>query len=328
MKEILVSIIVPVYNVDKYLDECIQSLVNQTLKNIEIILVDDGSTDESGIICDQYAKYDSRVKVIHQQNGGQSMARNAGVKIANGKYLLFVDSDDYILTEACEKLIYYATVSNADLVWGDPLNGWDPDRAKRFPSCEKNALGTQLLKEALDNNAYDIVPWLKLIRRDAYKKFEMKFLEGVFYEDQEFTLKLHCAPTLTMYRVGYPFYYYRTGREGSTTTVHNLKKGTDFIKVIKQMINDVKSAEIDDITKEYARSVVAMAVYHLSAIYVYMKKEDRKEIKILLDDEIRKAALCTSQLTNRMKLQNRLFVYCPNVLIAIFKIWSMKFETK
>lgn len=159
MKEILVSIIVPVYNVDKYLDECIQSLVNQTLKNIEIILVDDGSTDESGIICDQYAKYDSRVKVIHQQNGGQSMARNAGVKIANGKYLLFVDSDDYILTEACEKLIYYATVSNADLVWGDPLNGWDPDRAKRFPSCEKNALGTQLLKEALDNNAYDIVPW-------------------------------------------------------------------------------------------------------------------------------------------------------------------------
>lgn len=324
MEDILVSIIVPVYNVAKYLDECVQSLLNQTLKKIEIILVDDGSTDKSGEICDIYAQKDMRVQVIHQQNGGQSRARNAGVCSAKGKYLLFVDSDDYISTEACEKLIYYATVSEADLIWGDPLNGWDPNRAKSFPSYKKKVLGTQLLKEALDNNAYDIVPWLKLIRKDVYMNIGLEFLEGVFYEDQAFTLKLHCVPDLTMYRVDFPFYFYRTGREGSTTTVHNLKKGTDFIKVIKQMILDVNSADIDNTTLEYADNVIAMAAYHLSAIYVYMRKEDRKKVRKLIDAEIKKYALRTTKLTNRMKLQNRLFIYCPEVLTAIFRIRGMR----
>ena len=324
MDDILVSIIVPVYNVEQYIDECIQSLLRQTLNNIEIVLVDDGSTDGSGIICDKYAKKDIRVRVIHQKNGGQSKARNVGVCSAKGKYIMFVDSDDYIINEACEKLMQYAVCSGADLVWGDPLNGWDPDRAKRFPSYRKKALGSQLLKEALDNNAYDIVPWLKLIRKDVYTNKGIEFLEGVFYEDQEYTLKLHCIPSLTMYRVDFPFYYYRTDREGSTTTVHNLKKGTDFIKVIKKMILDVNSAGIDMITKEYANNVVAMAVYHLSAIYVYMKKKDRKKVRKLIDAEIKKYALCTSKLTKRMKVQNRLFIYCPEILTSIFRIRGIK----
>lgn len=104
MKEEVISIIVPVYNVEKYLDRCIKSIVNQTHSKLEIILIDDGSTDKSGEICDNWSKIDSRIKVIHQQNSGVSAARNAGLKNVHGKYIGFVDSDDYIKNDMYEFL--------------------------------------------------------------------------------------------------------------------------------------------------------------------------------------------------------------------------------
>ena len=101
----MVSIIVPVYNVEKYIEECIDSLINQTYKDIEVILVDDGSTDASGEICDRYAQKDSRVKVYHNENDGPSKARNFGLDKATGEFVTFVDSDDWIESEAIELLI-------------------------------------------------------------------------------------------------------------------------------------------------------------------------------------------------------------------------------
>ena len=105
MKNELVSIIIPVYNVEQYLNKCIESIINQTYPNIEVILIDDGSTDLSGKICDNYAKKDCRIKVIHKKNEGVSCARNDGVKSSKGKYVLFIDSDDYIDIDAIEKMI-------------------------------------------------------------------------------------------------------------------------------------------------------------------------------------------------------------------------------
>lgn len=113
-----VSIIVPVYNVEKYLDRCMESLLNQTLKDIEIILVDDGSPDSCPQMCDEYAKRDSRIKVIHKQNGGLGFARNSGLEIAKGEYVAFVDSDDHIALEMYEELICKANENNYDAVFG------------------------------------------------------------------------------------------------------------------------------------------------------------------------------------------------------------------
>ena len=112
----LVSIIIPIYNVQEYLPRCIESVLNQTYKNFELILVDDGSPDRSGDICDYYAKKDSRIKVIHKQNGGVSSARNYGIKIAQGEFINFIDSDDWIPNDSIENLVNLQKENNADLV--------------------------------------------------------------------------------------------------------------------------------------------------------------------------------------------------------------------
>ena len=104
MQRPLVSIIVPVYNVEKYLERCIQSLVRQTLNDIEIILVDDGSSDSSGLLCDKFAERDRRIQVVHKENGGLSSARNAGLEIASGRYVGFVDSDDDVELDMYERM--------------------------------------------------------------------------------------------------------------------------------------------------------------------------------------------------------------------------------
>lgn len=104
MKKELISVIVPVYNVEKYLSRCVDSIIGQTYSNLEIILVNDGSTDLSGAICDEYKKKDKRIVVIHQKNGGLSQARNSGMEIMSGKYVAFVDSDDYISEDYIEYL--------------------------------------------------------------------------------------------------------------------------------------------------------------------------------------------------------------------------------
>jgi glycosyltransferase involved in cell wall biosynthesis len=112
----LVSVIVPIYNVELYLEKCLDSIINQTYKNLEIILIDDGSPDNCGKICDEYALKDKRIKVIHKSNGGQSSARNAGLDVAKGEYIAFVDSDDYIDLRSYEELLDIALKEEADIV--------------------------------------------------------------------------------------------------------------------------------------------------------------------------------------------------------------------
>ena len=114
--EQLISIIVPIYNVEKYVEKCIESIISQTYKNLEIILVDDGSPDNSGVICDEYAQKDSRIKVIHKENGGLSSARNVGLDIASGEYISFIDSDDYISPRFVEIMYEVSQKYNLEIV--------------------------------------------------------------------------------------------------------------------------------------------------------------------------------------------------------------------
>lgn len=111
----MISIIIPVYNVEQYLDKCLQSVIHQTYQDIEIILVDDGSSDNSGILCDKWQEKDSRIKVIHKSNGGVSNARNVAIEQANGEYLMFIDSDDIVSDDLCKVLFEMLKNNNADI---------------------------------------------------------------------------------------------------------------------------------------------------------------------------------------------------------------------
>jgi glycosyltransferase involved in cell wall biosynthesis len=183
----MVSIIVPVYNVEKYLKRCVESLICQTYKNVEIILVDDGSTDNSSSICDFYAQMDARIKVIHKSNGGLSDARNAGIEVAKGEYLSFVDSDDYVspdfimlLLKACEE--YNADIAQCRCISVDGDEGYTPFRESYPVSCLS---GFDMIKRIYtDNGVETIVIWSKLYRRHLYDN--IRFPKGKLHED-EFT---------------------------------------------------------------------------------------------------------------------------------------------
>ena len=177
----IISVIIPVYNVEPFLCRCLDSITNQTYKHLDIILVNDGSTDQCGTICDDYAAKDSRIRVIHQKNGGLSDARNAGLDIAKGNYILFVDSDAWIEKEACETIITTAEEQHADLVWFD--------RREVFPSGEIRTLGLspsgEIEKSEMMRKIVYIAPtntvWNKLYSRELLEG--IRFPKGRIYED-------------------------------------------------------------------------------------------------------------------------------------------------
>lgn len=184
-RENLISVIVPIYKVEKYLDKCVQSLVTQTYSNLEIILVDDGSPDNCPDICDRWAKKDSRIKVLHKQNGGLSDARNAGLEIAAGEYIGFVDSDDYICENMYELLLKNLCKTNADLAICNYrlLN----EEGKKLESCSpiRNELLTRekaLQKLEQDYWWYYVTAWNKLYTRKSLEN--VKFPVGKIHEDQ------------------------------------------------------------------------------------------------------------------------------------------------
>jgi len=219
MKSQLISVIVPVYNIENYIHKCIDSICNQTYKNLEIILVNDGSTDKSGIICDEFANRDKRIKVIHKNNGGLSDARNIGIKIAGGEFISFVDGDDYLCLTAYEELITEANKSNSDIVIFQYM--YDFENAKiqskmYFSEKECNMSNIQALKILFTTNEQGgIVAWNKLYRKKIFIENNIEFPYGKLHEDYATTYKTFYYCNKISY---YPkALYYYVQREGSIT---------------------------------------------------------------------------------------------------------------
>lgn len=271
-----VSIIVPVYNVEKYLTECVDSLIHQTMREIQIILVDDGSTDRSGRMIDEYAAADERVVAIHKENGGQSSARNLGLRHATGEYILYVDSDDYIAQNSCERLYETAIRFNVDIVQGDMLNekmliAQDPSFRKI--SHENKATSTaQFLKEKVETGTYDIVPVLYFVRRSLIEREEIFFPEGYTYEDQLYTFQL-LTKDASIVKIRFPFYFYRMDRPGSTTNHIVLKRGLDAAHICKEMYRHFSSLPEDN--REENAAIVLISLYQYYRVYLKLCASDR-----------------------------------------------------
>ena len=200
-----VSIIVPIYKVEDYIRECIDSILAQTYPDFELILVDDGSPDICGRICDDYAKGDNRIKVVHKVNGGISSARNAGLEVAKGEWIMHVDGDDWIEPDMIESLIEAAQITGADMVIGDFV--------KYGPSAGYNKLptwGSDKKKSMSNYLAYTMTTiWGSIARRSLYADHSLKSPEGISYcEDFHLIVRL-CHFANKIVNVHRPFYHYR-----------------------------------------------------------------------------------------------------------------------
>lgn len=228
MQRPLVSIIVPVYNVEKYLERCIQSLVRQTLNDIEIILVDDGSSDSSGLLCNKFAERDRRIQVVHKENGGLSSARNAGLKVASGRYVGFVDSDDDVELDMYERMSATAEKYQVDFVMADYLRIFaDGKRTLKTLDIQAGLYDRQkirddifaelIMKESIDYGPLLSV-WHCLYRTDFLREHSLRFDEEVRWsEDNIFSAVMGYYCGSFYYMRGEALYHYYQN-EGTITT--------------------------------------------------------------------------------------------------------------
>lgn len=249
MKE-TVTIIVPIFKVEDYLDRCVESLVDQTYSNIEILLIDDGSPDNCPFMCDEWAKKDSRIKAIHKKNGGLSSARNLGINIASGEYLLFVDSDDYLDTNAVEKL--YAYSNNADIVVAEATiyeNGKIIHRCHTNLRENKIYTGAEYCIEAIRKEEWFAAACYNFYKRDYLIQNNLFFIEGILHEDNEFITRLFLYTNNVKY-LHFEFYKYVI-REGSITMNVNAKRYLDLFKTYEKWLKLSETLDDGKLKKSY-----------------------------------------------------------------------------
>lgn len=240
----LISVIIPVYNVEKYLERCVKSVIAQTYKNLEIILVDDGSKDNSGKLCDELAKLDTRIKVIHKTNEGISSTRNHGMKIATGDYIGFVDSDDYIAEDMFETLYNLAEENNAEISIVSYYEMYKERLISVRDSGKLEIMSKQeAIKELLIDTKIQSYTWNKLFKKELFSNLE--FPTGKNFEDIATILLLFekCDKVVLLEK---PKYYYLR-RDDSIVGVRNSKTYTDYLEVIydKYMYLKDKYPEIE-----------------------------------------------------------------------------------
>lgn len=306
MNEDLISIIVPIYNVENQLDRCIESLINQTYKKIEIILVNDGSTDNSLKICNKYIEKDCRIKLIHKENEGLSAARNTGLNVAKGKYILYVDSDDYIEYDACEQLLK-GDVDNVDFIVGACRKIYNEKISYLKHTNIKPKISYKskdFIISSIKNLEWYAPSWLNLYKRDFLLKNNLYHKAGYLFEDMEILPKIFLSASKISY-VDYPFYNYVI-RENSITTSPNTSKKTEMILEIYNnwmyIINSLPDKEL----KKYLYGIL---------IKLYMKSAKVMKIKGWKIDGITNFFAIKYALNIKEKIKVLYFNIAPNLYI-------------
>lgn len=319
MNNPLVSIIVPVYNVEKYLKKCIQSIINQTYKNLEIILVDDGSSDNSGKICDEFAQKDNRIKVIHKTNGGLSDARNAGLDIMSGEWVSFVDSDDFVDKFHIENLYLQAIKNNSDIcVCGFKIVNEDYKTIRSIKVNISDSLNGNLAFKYSLNSKIDPSFCNKIFKSSLFKN--ARFVNGICYEDRELIHRIFYKVDRVSFLDSESYFYLE--RVGSTMNHINKKKIDDRFIVIDYIEKFLKNKNIFEKYKKefiicYLLNVYMSASYQIGKYstsykndikYLFFKSDKElfsfKNIFLLFNIDIKKMiALCV------LKINKNLFKY-------------------
>lgn len=219
----LISVIVPIYNVEKYLDRCVDSIINQTYKNLEIILVDDGSPDNCPQMCDDYAKKDSRIKVVHKENGGLSDARNVGMKIATGEYVSFIDSDDYVSLDFYETLLETIVDNDSDIVECGVVKFYENEKFDKYNDDLKvtNYDTVDALDGLINENPFKQHVWNKLYKSNI--ALDIPYAVGKLNEDEFWTYQIF-GKAKKVTRINKTMYYYFQRGSSIMGNGYNIKR--------------------------------------------------------------------------------------------------------
>ena len=300
----MISVIIPVYNVEKYLDKCIRSVVKQTYKNLEIILVDDGSPDQCGALCDKWAEKDERIRVIHKANGGLSDARNAGLDVASGVYIGFVDSDDYIHPEMYQRLYEKIKKYNGDMAvcgfyWVDEQS----DTVNR--TAKITAEGIVEKKDAIKNICFMntfIVVWNKLYKKELF--FNLRFQYGKFAEDLFIMPNLYnkCKRIISVF--GYYYYYVETRNSicRREKTIWHL----DNVEACYRMMMFCKYNGYSDLLPDISVMMIDNYIGNMEKIKRVLPHEKQRLI------EIKKMAVFgVLKYGQRVRIEHKLYILSP-----------------
>lgn len=300
----LVSCIVPIYNVKDYMRKCVESLIDQTYSNIEIILVDDGSTDGSGLICDDYAKQDNRIKVIHKENGGLSSARNAGIDISKGDFLMFIDGDDYLASETVEYLIQIQ--ENVDVIVDliqfrykeveyDELIKRDKD-VHEVKLCMQTE---EMFEQLYELGGVAASACTKLYRKNIFD--EVRYPEGILHEDEYVITDILAKAKGVLYTDKVLYYYVK--RQGSIVHASFNPKKMDVFISIKCRLQYLQKQEWKGlIRKEHYRYYMTLMNMYCDAYqgrYLNECCEIKSQLKNLLEET-------TIDVQGKMKVFERL----------------------
>lgn len=278
-----VSVIVPVYNVEKYIEKCLESLVNQTLEDIEIIVVNDGSPDNSQKIIDKFVKkYPKKVKSYTKENGGLSDARNYGIEKATGEYIAFLDSDDYIREDAYEKMYHKAIEKKFDVVVCDLVYVYDNYEKNANSNIQKDITNKEEIKKIYEN----IYPaaWNKIYHKKLFNNKKIRFKKGVWYEDVEFTYKL--LPFIKTIGVVKENFVYYIQRENSISKTYD-KRLYDQINNWNALIDYYKE---NNLYNEYKKELEYAYIRYICGSFIKQcanypdKKEYQEAVKIALEN--------------------------------------------
>lgn len=276
------SIIIPIYNVEPYLKKCVDSILCQQFIDFEVVLVDDGSPDNCPLICDDYARRDSRIKVVHKKNGGLSSARNAGIRVSEGMYIIFIDSDDYwnsdlalkkIYAKLCKKNIEVLVYNNIDYSC----------RTHESVVCNRNydsnfmeqSNKRDVLKYLFNNNLFPGAAWVTVTKRDFLLDKNLYFIEGIKAEDIDWLLNVFLSAK-TYSALNEAFYVYLKYRTDSITGTADAKSIDDLLFTIKKWERTLQDEKYQFISDEVFSH---LAWHYISALLIYNRidKKQKKE---------------------------------------------------
>lgn len=289
----LISVIVPVYNVEAYLGRCVESILQQTYKNLEIILVDDGSTDSCPHLCDEWAKIDERIIVIHKKNGGLSDARNAGLNIATGDYIGFVDSDDWIAPEMYERLLSAIYENQSDISACTVEMVWENGLERRLLTIRENMiLDSDAAQEALLMETKLKQPvWYKLYRKKAIDG--ISFEKGKCHEDVFWSYQaIGNANKVSI--IDYIGYYYWQRKDSIMGERYSVKR-LDVVEAYCRRYEYIK-VEFPNLEAKAKRALWMHCIYHGQMTLRYVYGKDRKKVFLFLKEIIKQYPLRSKDL--------------------------------